>query len=299
MIILDATTKSVTVNSDAAATTTELSYVSSYVDITTTAFTPAANDGLTSSTAKQTIVAAPASSTQRQVKFMSVNNQDTVAHTVTFNYDNNGTFRQLIACTLLVGDTLCYTDKRGFYVIDSSGAEKPAISVIPYSAFLNSSFNAANLTTALTTTSNESYAVWLGTANKVTSSVSVTMRVTQAIATITWGEVAIFSGNVNLGGNPTLTRLGFADVSGTFNSTGVITTNVALTTPTTIGQDLWCVFGAQATTVLAVRAGLADDIQSGIYANKTSTRPSTVTSPTGWTLGNATDAIPWIRAYLN
>jgi len=299
MIILNATNKSITVLTDATASTTELDITASYVDITTTTCVPASQDAITTGTTPVTAVSSPDSNTQRKVMYLSINNKDTVAHLTTVRYLNNATNRVLISVVLGVNDTLNYVDKRGFFVTDSSGAEKPAVQALSSSQFLMSVSDAANLTAVSITVSNSSYAVWLGTAGKVSSSVTVRLRVTTAAATITWAECGIFKGNVNIGGNPTLTRLGTANVAGTYNSTGIISTTVTLSTPTAIGDDLWCVFGAQATTALRVRGSLADDIQSGTYANLTSTRPSTVASPTAWTLGNATDPIPWIKAYIN
>lgn len=158
--------------------------------------------------------------------------------------------------------------------------------------------NAGNLTDLYVTVAGTAIAVWLGTASWKSTSVALRYRVTTAAATITYAEVGIFSGAVNLGGNPTLTRLGYADVSAVVNSTGIKSTAVTLSTACNPGDNLWAVFGNDATTPMQLRAGLADDIQTGICATLAA-RPSTATSPTAWTIAGATVALPWVTAYVN
>lgn len=121
MIVLDATTKSLEVVLAGAVTTNQLPIVASYVDVTTTAYTPKANDTATNNTTAVTPVAAPAASTQRQVKLLTVYNADTVAAAVTVRLNSNSTMRVLCKVTLAVGSTLVYTDGEGWRVLDASG----------------------------------------------------------------------------------------------------------------------------------------------------------------------------------
>lgn len=121
MIILDATTKTLEAVLAGAVTLNQLAYTVHYCDITTTAFTPGEVDGLTNSTTAVTILSAPAASTQRQVKTISVHNRDTAAATVTVSLDTSGTERILVKAALAVDSTLIYTDGEGWKVIDSSG----------------------------------------------------------------------------------------------------------------------------------------------------------------------------------
>lgn len=121
MIILDTTGKSLEVLFGAAATTTNPTIVASYVDVTTTTYAPGATDVAGSGTTAVTAAAAPAASTQRQVKYLSVYNGDTVAHTATVRVNNSSTMRILVKVTLAVGYTLSYTDGVGFKVTDASG----------------------------------------------------------------------------------------------------------------------------------------------------------------------------------
>lgn len=68
-----------------------------------------------------TIVAAPGASTQRQIKLLTVCNAGSSANTVTLKKDVSGTERQLFKATLYVGDSLVYTDGKGFSVHDLAG----------------------------------------------------------------------------------------------------------------------------------------------------------------------------------
>jgi hypothetical protein len=298
MIILDSTTKSITAVMDVAAATNNPDVTCAYSDITTSTFSPASSDIVLNGTTPVTIVSSPASSTQRQLKYISINNTDTIAHQITINYNNNGTYRVLVNWVLNSGDTLLYTSNSGWVITDSTGSKRPGSSSLVGSQFLSPILEAANTSTTLSLTSTTSYATYLGVSPKVSSSVNVCFNVTTACATITYAEAAIFKGNVNLNGNPTLTRLGYADISGIANSTGVKNVQITLSTPANINDTLWLVLGDQATTTMVIRAGLADDIQSGILATL-SARPSTATSPTAWTIAANTIAVPWVSAFVN
>lgn len=121
MIILDATTKSLEAVLAGAVTTNQLPIVVTFVDVTTTTYVPGATDTVTNNTTGVTVVAAPAASTQRQVKLLTVFNADTVAATATVRYNNNGTLRTLCKVTLVAGSTLVYTDGEGWRVLDTTG----------------------------------------------------------------------------------------------------------------------------------------------------------------------------------
>ena len=105
MLVLDATTKSITVAMAATATTTNPSFVTAYSDDTGTAFTEGSSDGVLNGSTQVTLVSAPAASTRRLVKTIYIENNDTVANTITVTYNNNGTLRNIVKVTLQVGDT--------------------------------------------------------------------------------------------------------------------------------------------------------------------------------------------------
>jgi hypothetical protein len=125
MLVLDATTKSITVAMAGAATTTNPSYVTAYSDDTGTAFTEGSSDGALNGTSQVTLVSAPASSTRRLIKTIYIQNGDTVANTITVTYNDNGTLRVIAKVTLNVNDTWS-TDG----TTDASGALKQTLGTV-------------------------------------------------------------------------------------------------------------------------------------------------------------------------
>jgi hypothetical protein len=105
MLVLDATTKSISVAMSGAVTTTNPTYITAYSDDTGTAFTEGSSDGALNGTSAVTVVAAPAASTRRLIKTIYISNVDTVANTIIVSYNDNSTLRQIVKVTLQIGDT--------------------------------------------------------------------------------------------------------------------------------------------------------------------------------------------------
>lgn len=103
--ILDATTKSLQAVMSGAAATTNPSFTAAWADDTGSSFTEGATDGALNGTTPVTLAAAPASSTRRIVRSVSIANIDTAPVTVTVSYNDNGTLRTIAKVTLAVGDT--------------------------------------------------------------------------------------------------------------------------------------------------------------------------------------------------
>lgn len=122
MIVIDAITKSLEMVLGGAITTTQLPYLSCYVDLTVTTYVPKEKDGASNSATAVTVVDPPVAGTQRQVKLITVYNQDTVPAVVTVRYNDNGTTRILVTVTLAVGSTLFYTDAEGWRVLLTDGS---------------------------------------------------------------------------------------------------------------------------------------------------------------------------------
>lgn len=146
MIILDTTTRKLQLKLSGAVTTNELPWVASYTDITVSAFTPAASNGVTTGATAIDIVGVPGASTQRQVKFISVQNADTVAAEVSIIYNDNGTLRTVWKGILAIGDNLQYLDSKGFVVITSSGQIKNTGSMTDHTMLTNLSYVSAGHT---------------------------------------------------------------------------------------------------------------------------------------------------------
>jgi hypothetical protein len=132
MLILDATTKSIVVAMSGAAATTNPDFTSAYADNNGTTFTEGANDGALNGTSSVTLVAAPAASTRRTVKTITIENRDTAAVTLTVSYNNNSTLRTIVKVTLQVGDTWT-TD--GSY--DTTGSLKTIVGTVAVSSIAN------------------------------------------------------------------------------------------------------------------------------------------------------------------
>lgn len=123
MILLDATTKSLELVTSAA---TNVDYLVTYADNTTSAFTPGATDGQITTATTTTILAAPASSTQRTIKLITVlNTSTTTSNSVKLQYDVSGTNRIISPnFSLGPGESLRYTQEEGFRVYLASGGVK-------------------------------------------------------------------------------------------------------------------------------------------------------------------------------
>lgn len=98
----------------------------SYVDITTTTFTPGQQGANIGTATTTTILAAPAASTQRQVKFLTVRNlSSNSSQVVTLKHDTSGTERVITAAvSLAAGEVLEYNDGTGFIIRNAAGQEK-------------------------------------------------------------------------------------------------------------------------------------------------------------------------------
>ena len=123
LLILDATTKSIVVAMSGAAATTNPDFTAAWADNNGTIFTEGATDGALNGTSSVTLVTAPAASTRRTIKAITIENKDTAAVTLTISYNNNSTLRTIAKVTLQVGDT--WTTDGTF---DTTGAIKQTAS---------------------------------------------------------------------------------------------------------------------------------------------------------------------------
>ena len=105
VIILDATTKTLVGVLGGAVSTTQPVFTSHYGDDDGTAFTEGSQDGAFNSTTEVTLVSAPAASTRRTIKNVTVYNSDTASVTFTIKYNDNGTKRNVKAVTLAAGES--------------------------------------------------------------------------------------------------------------------------------------------------------------------------------------------------
>lgn len=300
MIVLDGNTEILQLVLSGSVTTNQLQWTSSWGELNASAITTYDGTHGESNNTTDVAMVTGVSSRQLAIKSLTVYNRDTVAATVTIKKDVSGTEYILFRGTLQTGEHLVYEDGAGFQVLNASGIPKssPIAASAGTSVMVPPHFATANLTTAKTITSGSTFAVYVGKAPRALTSAQLRLRVTTAMATITWGEVALAKGSINPGGNPTLTVVGWTDVSATYNSLGQKTTTINVSSGQAIneGDDLWVLIGNQATTALAVRAqSIADDIQTGLQASL-ATRPSlNVGNGQAYTIESATTVAAWVN----
>lgn len=300
MLVVDSTTKKIQVVLSGAVATNQAHVYAAWRDIKADGtFTPSNQDTETNNTTDVDLVPSPAASTYRVVDYASVYNNDTAAITVTVKFDNNGTERIFLKATLQSGESLEYQEGSGWNVRNASGVRKlqTTSSLGAASLMMSPAFATANLTSVKTITSGSSFALYIGKAPRALTQVQIRLRVITAMATVTWGEVALAKGTPTLGGNPSLTVVGYANVSGTYNSTGQKSTTINVSSGQAVneGDDLWVIVGNSATTALVIRAqSIADDLQAGFQASAAQ-RPSLIVgTPTSFTVEGATTLAGWI-----
>ena len=199
MLVLDTTTKSVTVAMSGAAAITNPDFVTAYSDDTGTSFTEGSSDGALNGTTQVTLVAAPAASTKRLIKSIFIQNKDTASVTLTITVNNNGTLRNLAKVTLAVGDTWS-TDG----TTDTNGNLKTIVSPV----------NLANATGVLAVANGGTGVTTSTGTGSVVLSTSPTL-VTPALGTPSSGVVTNLTGTASININGT--------VGATTASTGAFT----------------------------------------------------------------------------
>lgn len=116
-----ASTDSIEVVTSAAV---NLDYQSSYADITTTTFAPAQASGQITTATTTTIVSAPAASTQRQLRQITLRNVGTASNVVSVQKDVSGANRVLFSATLAASEALVMDSNGAFAVYNSAGSVK-------------------------------------------------------------------------------------------------------------------------------------------------------------------------------
>lgn len=124
-------------------------------------------------------------------------------------------------------------------------------------------------------TTGSCYAHYILTAPTSVTTIVVNTALRTAANTITWAEVAIAKADSwTFGSAPTLTTVGYADVSATFNSTGNKTTSITCS-GILPGDKLFIVFGSSAVVPYQPYAGLASQCQTGVFSSR-AVQPSTL-----------------------
>jgi hypothetical protein len=302
MLTLNTTLETLVLETRANAT---LHYNATYVDHAPTSFVANSVTGIISTVANTTILTAPAAETQRELKFFSVTNHSSVNTTIVLKRSSNGvSYRWSSPTALRSGESVTYSPRHGIQPYTANGIPyrigtvTHSVGTITQPTYQTT----ANLTTNKIIYTGSTHALYLGKAPYSIDGIRVSYNVTTAAATITWAELGLAIGTPVLTGNPTLTPVGYANVSDIVNSTGVKVTPIYITAPYYV-QDtdhLWLLIGNQATTECQVKAAsITDNVSMGFYASNTSTRPSlTLGTATQYTQeSNANNAILCMIAY--
>lgn len=122
--ILDGTSQSLTV---VTSTSAAIDYVVSYVDYTSTTVTPGTTQGAITSATTTTWVAAPAASTQRQIRRATFRNKSTTtANVLTFRKTVSATAYEMYRASLSPGEAVRVDGDGDWTLFDSSGIERAA-----------------------------------------------------------------------------------------------------------------------------------------------------------------------------
>lgn len=212
-LVLDATTKTIKVAMSGAAATSNPEYTVAYADSTSSSLTEGAQDGALNGTSDVTVVSAPASSTRRVIKWITIENKDTAAVTLTIKYDNNGTQRIIANVTLAVGDT--WTTDGTF---SNTGALKTALSGVGSGTVTSVALSGG--TTGLTVSGSP-----------ITTSGTITLAGTLAVANGGTGITSFGSGVATWLGTPSSSNLASAVTDETGSGSLVFATSPTLVTP--------------------------------------------------------------------
>lgn len=116
-MLLDTVNKKIQARLVEAAVSVNPVFTTTYADITSAAFTPAAGEGSFNGTTAIDLVTAPAASTQRHIKEIQINNTDTVDHSFTVWVLDSVTSYIIVSSILVpAGQALRYSDATGWAV---------------------------------------------------------------------------------------------------------------------------------------------------------------------------------------
>ena len=303
MIVLSATTHSLELVTASAA---NVAWTVGWTDYGATAetFTPGSDQGVVSSAMDTPIVAAPASGVQRTLAFFSVRNTHaTTVQTVTVQKDVSATEYPITPpTTLRPGESLVYSTAGGWQVLGNTGLprmQSATLSPVP-TIRLSPGFTTAGVASTRTLTKGDAFAVYMGRAEWAQSSFVVRYNVTTAAgATVSWAECAIAKETAGrtLAATPSLTVVGYTDISGTIIGTGAQSTTVVLSAGQVVqeGDDIWAMLAhdGSGTTAVCRAQSIADELVAGFQASRTGRPSLTLGSAQNYTIDGAAVLAPW------
>jgi len=264
-LVLDGTTKTIQAVMSGAAATSNPDFTVAYADSTSSSLTEGSNDGALNGTTAVTLVSAPSASTRRVVKWLTIQNKDTAAVTVTVTFNNSTgpTTRQIAKVTLQPNDT--WTTDGTF---DANGNMKTVAGTVNLATQVTGTLPVANGGTGVTT-STGSGSVVLSTSPTLT---------TPVLGTPTSGTLSncTVDGTNKVGyiGAPqsTNTTVAASDAGKhiyiTGGSTATLTVNTNATTAIDIGTTILVVNNNSGNLTIS-GAGVTFQLANGATGNRT------------------------------
>jgi hypothetical protein len=198
MLLLTLTTDKVQLVSSAAGS---LDVHASWVDNASGTITPGRTNTNIATATTTDVVAAPGSSTVRNIKTLNVRNQSaSVANTVTILFNQNATTFELFKCSLAAGELLSYVEGLGWDIYSSDGSHKAQSARVLFKC-LSADDTGQNIATvqpwfptagAVTIDANTTYyfeGMLLLNTGATSHSTSVGFGGTATVASIMWGAL--------------------------------------------------------------------------------------------------------------
>ena len=288
MILLKATTESLQFVTTSVAA---IDYSISFADITTTTFNPSSNEGKITTATTSTTLSAPAASTQRQVKLVTITNRDASAsNTVMVQKLISGVAYVLAPTfTLLAGESAQYLDGQGWVVFSSNGSIKGDMTAAGSSGQIQ-----VNTNGFLT---GDPDITWNGVTNEFAvagPNPSVLLGgITTEPAVPAANTLRIYSKNVS--GRMLPKWVGPSGVDTPFQP-ALFGNNVTIWNPTNATAGMWTgTVGAGAGTFSAILPGASN---TNIYASVKRSRWANVVTTTNQVLGQRNTEAMYIRGNL-
>ena len=297
-MVVNSTNETIELLLGASVAATQADFSCVFDEITPNTVTPSETNGSSNNTTAVTLVGSPPSGNARQVREVMVINRDTANITATIRYNNTSITRTLFKATLQIGDCISYNIETGWKVTDANGLiELSTTNVQPFASMRTSELyaNGGNSTSSLNLTAPM---MSMGKAAKAYSTITFRYNIVTQASTITWAEMAVYrlcQPNV-MGTQQAWYRLGFADTSAVWNSTGLKSTTITVS-GCRAGDDLYVVFGNSATSTAVFRGTQVADVNASNLnsilngTSATAWRPSTQPFYQASTFSNSISAI--------
>lgn len=305
MIYLTATTDTIEV---VTTTTAAIDVQVNYIDAASSTLVPSGagrQNTAISSIATTTVLAAPAASTTRTLKQLTIRNKSTTtANTVTIQYDQNATQYEIYAANLEPGAELIYIEGLGFNVYTTATSDRLLTSSETgwTQRILMPPLAHHGTIHTFTMISGTAYFVYLG---RVATSITpkfVEFYVTGAGAGAQTAEVGFYSTPTSPSkAAQTLTRIAATGTVNSLTATGVCRNTTAFATAISAGTHLWAAFRTAMATTQPTVGGIASDLSQGSILTTTGGGALTgVASASGLLVAAATATTsPYLSATLD